>query len=245
MPQGPAEATAPGVGARRGRIPLRRIGLGIVAVVALIILGRQVGAYVPQFVVWVNSLGVWGPLVFIIGYAVATVAFVPGSILTLAAGAVFGLGKGVLYVFIAAVLGSAAAFLVSRHLARAVIEQRLAGNARFAVIDRAVSAQGRKIVFLLRLSPVFPFNLLNYALGLTNVQFIDYLVASVGMLPGTFLYVYYGKLVGDVAALAGGAAVKKDATYYAVLVLGLAATVLVTALVTRIARRALQDVTAE
>jgi uncharacterized membrane protein YdjX (TVP38/TMEM64 family) len=232
MPQGPAEATAPGVGARSGRIPLRRIGLGIVAVVALIILGRQVGAYVPQFVVWVNSLGVWGPLVFIIGYAVATVAFVPGSILTLAAGAVFGLGKGVLYVFIAAVLGSSAAFLVSRHLAR-------------AVIDQAVSAQGRKIVFLLRLSPVFPFNLLNYALGLTNVRFIDYLVASVGMLPGTFLYVYYGKLAGDVAALAGGAAVKKDATYYAVLVLGLAATVLVTALVTRIARRALRDVTAE
>jgi uncharacterized membrane protein YdjX (TVP38/TMEM64 family) len=174
---------------------------------------------------------------------VAAVAFVPGSLLTLAAGAVFGLVKGVLYVFIAAVLGSAAAFLVSRHLARTLIEQRLAGNARFAAIDRAVSAQGRKIVFLLRLSPVFPFNLLNYALGLTNVHFIDYLIASVGMLPGTLLYVYYGKLAGDVAALAGGAAVRKDTTYYAVLVLGLAATVLVTALVTRIARRALQSVT--
>jgi uncharacterized membrane protein YdjX (TVP38/TMEM64 family) len=214
-------------------------------VAVLVVLGRQLGAYVPQFAVWVNSLGVWGPVVFILGYAAATVAFAPGSILTLTAGAVFGLGKGVLYVFVAAVLGSSAAFLVSRHLARTVIEQRVAGNARFAAIDRAVSAQGRKIVFLLRLSPVFPFNLLNYALGLTNVRFVDYLVASIGMIPGTLLYVYYGKLAGDVAALAGGAAVEKGAAYYVVLVLGLAATVLVTTLVTRTARRALQSVADE
>jgi uncharacterized membrane protein YdjX (TVP38/TMEM64 family) len=143
------------------------------------------------------------------------------------------------------VLGSSAAFLVSRHLARSAIEQRLAGNARFAAIDRAVSAQGRKIVFLLRLSPVFPFNLLNYALGLTNVRFVDYLIASLGMLPGTLLYVYYGKLAGDVAALAGGAAVEKGAGYYAVLVLGLVATIVVTTIVTRIARRALKEATGE
>jgi len=214
-------------------------------VVVLVVLGRQVGAYVPQFAVWVNSLGVWGPVIFILGYAVATVAFAPGSLLTLTAGAVFGLGKGVLYVFVAAVLGSSAAFLVSRHLARAVIEQRVAGNPRFAAIDRAVSAQGRKIVFLLRLSPVFPFNLLNYVLGLTNVRFVDYLVASIGMIPGTLLYVYYGKLAGDIAALTGGAAVEKGAAYYVVLVLGLAATVLVTTLVTRTARRALQSVADE
>jgi len=245
MPQSPVEAAAARVVARSGRLPLGRIGLGIAAVVVLIMLGRQVGAYVPQFAIWVDRLGIWGPIVFIVGYAAATVAFVPGSVLTLAAGAVFGLGKGVLYVFVAAVLGSSAAFLVSRHLARAVIEQRLAGNARFAAIDRAVSAQGRKIVFLLRLSPVFPFNLLNYALGLTNVRFVDYLVASVGMIPGTLVYVYYGKLAGDVAALAGGAAVQKGAAYYAVLVLGLTATVLVTALVTRTARRALHGVTGE
>ncbi len=192
-----------------------------------------------------GGYGVDRPVVFIVGYAVAAVAFVPGSLLTLAAGAIFGLSTGSLYVFIAAVLGSSAAFLVSRHLARAVIEQRLAGNARFVAIDRAVSAQGRKIVFLLRLSPVFPFNLLNYALGLTKVRFVDYLIASVGMIPGTLLYVYYGKLAGDVAALAGGVVVEKGAAYYVVLVLGLAATVLVTALVTRTARRALQSVTGE
>jgi len=224
---------------------LGRLALGVAALVGLVLLGRQAGGYVQGFAAWVNGLGAWGPLVFVIGYVVATVAFVPGVLLTLAAGAIFGLGRGVLYVFVAATLGASAAFLVSRYVARAAIERRIAGNARFAAIDRAVGAQGRKIVFLLRLSPVFPFNLLNYALGLTRVRFADYLVASAGMVPGTILYVYYGKLIGDVSALAGGAAVEKGPGYYAVLVLGLAATVAVTTVVTRTARRALRDATGE
>jgi len=215
------------------------------ALALLIMVGRQVGTYLPQFVAWVDSLGVWGPVVFVAGYVIAAVAFVPGSILTLAAGAIFGLGKGVVIVFIAAVLGASAAFLVARYLARPAIERRLTGNTRFAAIDRAVGAQGRKIVFLLRLSPVFPFNLLNYALGLTKVRFLDFFVASAGMLPGTLLYVYYGKLAGDVAALAGGSAVAKGPEYYAVLILGLVATIVVTTIVTRIARRALQEVAGE
>src|SRR5437660_81710 len=119
----------------------------------------------------------------------------------------------------------------------------IAANPRFAAIDRAVGAEGRKIVFLLRLSPVFPFNLLNYALGLTRVRFADYFLASAGMLPGTVLYVYSGKLLGDVTALAGGASVEKGAGYYAVVVLGLLATVAVTVVVTRTARRALGEAT--
>ena len=242
MPQLTTEA-APA--AARRSIPLTRIALLVVALAVLVFLGRQAGSYIPQFAQWVNGLGVWGPIVFILGYAVAAVAFVPGSLLTLAAGAIFGLAQGVVYVFIAAVLGSSAAFLVSRYLARRAIERRLANNPRFAAIDRAVGAQGRKIVFLLRLSPVFPFNLLNYGLGLTKVSFGDYVAASVGMLPGTLLYVYYGKLAGDVAALAGGAAPEKGAGYYAVLILGLVATVVVTTLVTRTARRALKEATGE
>lgn len=227
----------------RSRVPLGRIVLVVAVVLALIVLGRMAGAYVPRFAAWVNALGVWGPVVFIAGYVAAVVAFAPGSILTLAAGAIFGIVQGTIYVFIAATLGASAAFLVSRNLARGAIERRLTGNPRFAAIDRAVGAQGRRIVFLLRLSPVFPFNLLNYALGLTNVRFADYFVASVGMLPGTLLYVYYGKLVGDVAALAGGAPVEKGAAYYAVLALGLVATIVVTTLVTRTARRALREAT--
>jgi uncharacterized membrane protein YdjX (TVP38/TMEM64 family) len=236
--------TEPKASARR-QVPVARLALGVFLVLALVALGRRAGGYVPQFAQWVDSLGFWGPLVFILGYAAAAVAFVPASLLTLAAGAIFGIGRGVGYVFIAAVLGSAAAFLVSRYLARDAIEQRVARNPRFAAIDRAVGAQGRKIVFLLRLSPVFPFNLLNYGLGLTRVRFRDYLMASVGMLPGTFLYVYYGKLAGDVAALAGGAGAQKDARYYTVLGIGLVATVIVTTLVTRIARRALREATGE
>lgn len=224
---------------------LGKIFLAVMALIGLVVLGRQVGGYLPQFAFWVNSLGVWGPAVFIVGYIVAAVAFVPGSLLTLAAGAIWGIFPGVPYVFLAAVLGSAAAFLVARYLARATIERRLAHNARFAAIDRAVGAQGRKLVFLLRLSPVFPFNLLNYALGLTSIRFVDYVAASIGMLPGTFLYVYYGKLVGDLAALAGGAAVEKGVGYYVILVVGLLATIVVTTLVTRTARQALKDATGE
>ena len=222
-----------------------KIGMIIAGVVGVIILGRQAGAYVPQFAAWVATLGVWGPIVFILGYAVAAVAFIPGSVLTLAAGAIFGLLDGIFYVFMAATLGSCLAFLVSRHLARGAVERKLANNPRFAAIDRAVSAQGRKIVFLLRLSPVFPFNLLNYALGLTNLRFVDYAIAAFGMLPGTILYVYYGKLVGDVAALAGGAAPERRVADYATLILGLVATIVVSTIVTRTARKALTEATGE
>ena len=105
--------------------------------------------------------------------------------------------------------------------------------------------QGRRLVFLLRLSPVFPFNLLNYALGLTRVSLGDYLIASIGMLPATLLYVYYGKVLGDVAAAAGGAAPERDAAYYVLVALGLAATLAVTVIITRIARRALSEVVDE
>ena len=213
------------------------------ALAALVALGRHAGGAVQSFAQWVNGLGVWGPAVFIAGYALAVVGFVPGSLLTLAGGAIFGVAKGTALVFVAAVLGSSLAFLISRYLARRAIEHRLAGNEKFAAIDAAVREHGRWIVFLLRLSPVFPFSLLNYALGLTSVRFADYLAASFGMLPGTLLYVYTGKAVGDVAALAGGAAPERGALYYSLLALGLAATAAVTVLVTRIARRALAEAT--
>lgn len=224
---------------------LVKLLLVLAVVAALILGGRRFAVFLPAFADWVRAQGAAGPAVFIAGYVLATVAFIPGSALTLAAGAIFGLGRGVLYVFIGAAAGSAAAFLVSRHFARGWIEKRLAGNERFAAIDRAVGAEGRKIVFLLRLSPVVPFNLLNYALGLTRVRFVDYLVASIGMLPGTILYVYYGKLAGEVAALAGGGrTAPRGAGYYAVLLVGLAATVIATTIVTRISRRALSRATA-
>ena len=219
--------------------------LGATLLAALVYLGRSAGAYVPQFTAWVDGLGAWGPIVFVFGYVAATLAFIPGSFLTLAAGAIFGLLEGTFYVFIAATLGATLAFLVARHAAREAIERRIAGDTRFAAIDRAVGADGRKIVFLLRLSPVFPFNLLNYALGLTRVRLVDYCVASIGMIPGTLLYVYAGKIIGDVAAVAGGAATERGPANWLLAGVGLVATLLVTIIVTRIARRALAEETGD
>ena len=229
---------------RAQRLPVGRIAAGIAGVVALIALGRVGGRYLPAAAAWVRDLGAWGPVAFVFLYAAAVVAFVPAAPLTLAAGAIFGLARGVVWVFVAATLGSALAFLVARYVARGAVERRLTGN-RFAAIDRAVAAEGRKVVFLLRLSPVFPFTLLNYVLGLTRVGFADYMLGAFGMIPGTILYVYYGTLAGNVLALAGGAPVEKGAGYWTVLAIGLVATIAVTTVVTRIARRALREATGE
>jgi uncharacterized membrane protein YdjX (TVP38/TMEM64 family) len=228
-----------------GASRLARVAGAVAALGALFFLGRRLGGYVPVFAEWVNGLGAWGPIVFIAGYAVSVVLLVPAVLLTLAGGAIFGLVRGALYVFVAAVAGSIAAFLIARYVARGVVEKRLGINPRVAAIDRAVAAQGLRIVFLLRLSPVFPFVLLNYALGLTRVRLVDYALASFGMIPGTILYVYYGKLAGDVAALGAGRAPPRGTAYYVLTVVGLVATVGVTTLVTRIARRAVREATAE
>jgi len=213
----------------------------LAGLVLLVWLGRRGGAYVPRFAHWVHGLGPWGPVVFVLGYAVATIAFIPGSLLTLAAGAIFGLVGGTVYVFIGATIGANAAFLIARYLARKPIEAKLGERPKFHAIDRAIAKQGLKIVSLLRLSPVFPFNLLNYALGLTRVRARDYLIACAAMLPGTFLYVYYGKAIGSLATLAAGVHVEKGAGYWTIFIVGLLATIAVTTLVTRVARQALRQ----
>ena len=127
--------------------PKRRLSTGrvlavVAAVAVLWIAGRRLGAYIPAFASWVDGLGVWGPLVFVVTYTVSVVALFPAVLLTLAGGAIFGLVRGTVYVFIGAVLGSIGAFLVSRYFARRAIERRLAENPRFAAIDRAIEAQG-------------------------------------------------------------------------------------------------------
>jgi uncharacterized membrane protein YdjX (TVP38/TMEM64 family) len=234
-------------GSKAATAPTRsilRVVIVLAVVAGLLVFGRRLASHLPAFASWVEGLGALGPLVFIAGYAAAVVAFVPGSVLTLAGGALFGLAEGILYVFTAAVLGSTVSFLLARHVARDVVARRIEGDARFHAIDRAIGDQGRRIVFLLRLSPVFPFSLLNYALGLTRVRLVDYLVASLGMLPGTAVYVYLGKLAGDVVAVAGGAGKQRGLAEWALLGVGLAATVVVTLQITRIARRALDQATA-
>jgi uncharacterized membrane protein YdjX (TVP38/TMEM64 family) len=226
------------------RSALWRPLLLLLAAVAFVVLGRQLGAHLGDFADWVNELGVWGPAAFMAGYALATLAFVPGSILTLAAGAIFGIAWGSLYVFLAASVGACGAFLIARYLARGAIERKLEGNVKFAAIDAAVARDGRKIVTLLRLSPVFPFNLLNYGLGLTQVRLVDYAVACFGMLPGTLLYVYTGSLAGNLAtAVAGTSGAPNGLGRWTLAIVGLVATAAVTIAVTRSARRALREVT--
>lgn len=223
---------------------MRRLAIGVAAGVAglalLWALGRAAGAALPDFAAWITSLGPMGPLAYVAAYAAATVALVPGSILTLAAGALFGIARGTAYALTGATLGATGAFIVSRHLARRQVERRLAADPRFDRLDRAIGREGLKVVFLLRLSPIFPFTLLNYALGLTHVRLGHYLIASIGMLPGTLLYVYYGKVAGDVAAIAAGAPVARGTWYWLLLGLGLGATLAVSLYVARLARRALQ-----
>ena len=191
---------------------------------------------------WVGQMGAVGILVFIVVYALATVLMAPGSILTIGAGFVFGLWKGFLAVSAGATLGASLAFLVARFIARDKIDVIAKRNERFRKIDSAIGQQGAKLVFLLRLSPVIPFNLSNYFYGLTGVKFWPYVLASwSGMIPGTFLYVYIGtasKLA--VSAASGGEAVKHGWQYWTLISFGLAATVVVTIWVTKIARDALR-----
>jgi uncharacterized membrane protein YdjX (TVP38/TMEM64 family) len=182
------------------------------------------------------------PVAFVLIYAVAVIALIPASLLTIAGGALFGIARGSIYALIAATLGSTAAFLLGRHVFRRVVARRLASMPRVAAVERAVSAQGRRIVFLLRLSPVVPFNFLNYVLGLTTISVWDFLIASTGTIPGAIVYAYAGHVTGEALALAGQAQVEKNASYYAFLLGGLVATLAATFVVTRTARRALRDV---
>jgi len=189
---------------------------------------------------WVGSLGAWGPLIFIALYILACVLFLPGSILTLGGGVLFGVVKGSIIVSIAATLGATCAFLVGRYLARDWVAKKIQANEKFKAIDEAVAWEGWKIVGLTRLSPVFPFNLLNYAYGLTRVSLRDYFFASwIGMMPGTIMYVYIGSLAGEVAKL-GSEGRTRTLAEWALYIVGLIATVAVTIFITRIARTALR-----
>lgn len=189
---------------------------------------------------WVNDLGAIAPIAFILIYIVATVAFLPGSVLTLGAGVLFGIVPGSLYVFVGATIGATLAFLAGRYVARGWISKKIAGNQKFSAIDRAVGQEGFKIVLLTRLSPVFPFNLLNYGLGVTGVALKDYVLASVGMIPGTIMYVYIGSLAGSIATI-GGETNANPVAQWTIRIIGLIATVAVTLYVTKIARKALND----
>jgi len=218
------------------------IGGGIVALLLALSFVLPVKDWTVGALNWIEGLGFAGYVIFAVMYALFTVLFLPGFILTVGAGAVFGLGPAFVAVSIGSTVGACLAFLLGRFFARGMIESKVAGNERFAAIDRAVGKQGWKIVFLTRLSPVFPFNLINYAYGLTKVPFWHYALASwIGMMPGTLLYVYVGSLSGDVARAAVGEGAETGAWGWILNGVGLLATLVVTIYVTRIARKALNE----
>lgn len=231
-------------GGSRGAVA-RWTGLALVvagAVIAARILPLQDALL--GLVGWIRAAGWIGIGAFVVAYVLAAVLFLPGSVLTLGAGFAYGVALGTPIVWVAANLGAALAFVLGRTVARERIAARVASDERFDAIDRAVAERGLAIVILTRLSPVFPFNVLNYAFGLTRVSFRDYVLGSmIGMLPGTLMYVYLGSLVTTLTDLASGGAsgggVAQRGFYFA----GLAATVGVTLYVTRVARRALRDAT--
>lgn len=211
----------------------------IVVVITLLLslLFLPVRAWFGELQGWIATLGAVGPVVLAVIYVLATVLLAPGSVLTLMAGALFGLWIGSLTVLVGANLGALCSFLLARTQLREKVAKWAEANPKFAALDQAIGQAGFKMVFLSRLSPAFPFVLLNYLLGLTKVRTGAYVLANLlGMLPGTFLYVYIGAVAGE--ALNGTP--DNSGPFRKILtVVGLFATIGVVVLVTRLARRAL------
>ena len=212
------------------------------AIAALLVAAAllPVAEWVGLGLAWVEANKGISWAVFIIAYILATVFMVPGSLLTLGAGFVFGLPVGVVLVSVSSVTGAAAAFLTGRFFARDWLAHRIEDMPRFNALDKAIGNKGFLVCLLTRLSPVFPFNLLNYALGLTRLRFVDYFFASwIGMFPGTVAYVYLGSAAKDLASILSGEVQAGGASRW-LLWLGLGATLLLTVLITRIATQSLK-----
>jgi uncharacterized membrane protein YdjX (TVP38/TMEM64 family) len=213
----------------------------LLAALGAVAVGWPLGSWIAAAAVWASQHRVAAGALFVAGYVLAAALVVPGSILTLLAGYLFGLPLGVALTSAGSVLGAAAAFVVGRFVARDWVERRIAKWPRFRALDAATRHDGFAIVLLARLSPLIPYNLLNYVLGLTAARFRDYLLATwLGMLPATVVYVYAGSLAKSVTALASGGSAPSWAVQ-SLLVLGFAATVALTVLITRRATRILRE----
>lgn len=189
------------------------------------------------FSIWIKELGPVGVAVFIGVYAIATVLLLPGWILTVTAGFLFGIVTGTAIALSGATLGAALAFLVARHLVRDSVQKLARSSPRFAAIDRAIGENGWKIVGLLRLNPLIPFSVSNYLYGISAIRFWPYvLVSAIAMLPGALLYAY----LGAIGKATLGARSTLGIPQYVLLGIGLAATIAVTMLLGRIARNALK-----
>jgi uncharacterized membrane protein YdjX (TVP38/TMEM64 family) len=208
--------------------------LALLTVVAL----SPVRAWLDVCISWIHAVprGAW--IALLLTYTLSAVLAVPSSILTLGAGFVFGFAAGVVLVSVGSLGGAACAFLVARHCVRDWLAARISHLPRFRAFDAATREDGFLIVLLARLSPLLPFNLMNYGLGITNVRFRDFVVASwIGMLPVTTLYVYVGSLAKNITELTSG--MQQGLLGAILLVAGLVGTAVLTVVVTRKAGRAL------
>jgi len=213
----------------------------IVAAVALIALFvawfiLPVKQWLNAFSGWIEGMGLWGAVLFALVYVIGTVLLAPGSLLTIAAGLVFGLGWGFPVIILGATVGAAAAFVCARYLVRDRVQSMIDQRPKLRAIDRAVAEEGWKIVLLMRLTPIVPFNIQNYFFGLTRVDFGHYLLATViGIIPGTLLYLYVGAIGGALAAGDWGTG------QWVLFGLGLVATIVVVVLVTKKAKEKLKE----
>lgn len=202
--------------AKAGKSCLASISLGtwirlaililfIAAVVVVIALfPTQVKTIFLDALNWIQARAFWGAVVFVGIYVLATVLFLPASLLTLGAGFIFKLW-GIIPVWIGATIGLTISFLLGRTIMRKWVEKSVEKYPKFKAVDAAIAEKGWIIVLLVRLSPVIPFNLLNYGLALTSVKFWQYFLASAGgIIPGTALYIYIGSLAGDLSEIAAG-----------------------------------------
>lgn len=250
---GRAADVAPSVSTRKAGLPgwaRAVVALAIVAAAIFAVRELDLAPKIQAVLVSIRGLGAAGVVAYFALYIVAALVGL-ATPMTLAGGVIYGIAGGVAVVSPASVTAAAISFLLGRFVLRGAIEKKVASNPKFAAIERAVAKNGFKIVALVRLSPVFPFTLLNYGLGLTAVKLRDFVLASwIGMLPGTLLYVYLGTTIGDIGAIfAGGVpeAPPEGASFLQLhgrtilLVAGLAATVAVTTYVTKIARAALRE----
>jgi uncharacterized membrane protein YdjX (TVP38/TMEM64 family) len=211
--------------------------LAVAALAAVVLL--PIGSLVSELAQSARAAGAAGVALFVLAYVVSTIAFLPGSLLTLAAGFAYGPVWGLLIASPASVAGATAAFLLGRSVLAEWAAARVGSSERMRSLQEAIAREGFVLVLLLRLSPVIPFNALNYALSLTRVRLGTYVLASfLGMLPATALYVYLGSLApaaADLSASAGAGGSARTILYLA----GLAATVAVAVIVARLARRAI------
>ncbi|NJL46538.1 MAG: TVP38/TMEM64 family protein [Leptolyngbyaceae cyanobacterium SM2_5_2] len=223
---------------------LLALGLGLALAAHLAWRQMAVFRHLSTALVWVQQQGTVGVMAFIALYNLATVLMIPASLLTLGGGVLYGAVWGSIYGLLAATLGAILAFLIGRYCARAWVYRQMQRYPYFRAIDACVAQAGFKIVLLTRLSPVLPYNLLNYGFGLTRVSLKDYGLGSLGMIPGTIMYAYLGSLTGDLAVLANPLTLSHTIPGELHLLGGLA-TVALTLLLSRLARQALHHTTSK